>query len=58
VCLNGIKDSKKREHSYKTSNGKTVLQLPQESTEVFGRRSNFECSDVRRNERDHLRDSA
>jgi hypothetical protein len=56
VCLNGIKGSKKGESHYKTMNGKAVLQLTEESTEVipkaFGRRSNFEYSDVRRHDSD------
>jgi hypothetical protein len=56
-CLNGIKGSKKGESHYKTMNGKAVLQLReqknrQKSFKVFGQRSHFECSDVRRNDRD------
>jgi hypothetical protein len=49
--------SKKGESSYKTMNGKALLQLPKEKnrrchSKLFGRRSNFERSDVRKNYRD------
>jgi hypothetical protein len=33
VCLNGIKVSKKSESHYKTTNGKVVLQLPEQKNQ-------------------------
>jgi hypothetical protein len=55
MCLNDIKGSKKGESRYKTMNGKPSFQnrrIDGSHSKVFRRRSNFECLDARKNDRD------